>query len=78
MAHHNLLVDMRRRHLVDPTTFECFRTDRLNNAIGAHRISVTKVSRFSNVLAYYPSITTPEVFNTTPKHDVEHFIEAPG
>ena len=42
LAHHNLLVDMRRRRLVDPTTFECFRTDRLDNvvddAIGAHHV----------------------------------------
>ena len=79
LAHHNLLVDMRLRRLVDPTTFECFRTERLNNvvdgAVGTHCISVAKVSRFSNVLADYPSITKPEVFNAPPKDDIEHFID---
>ena len=47
LAHHNLLIDLRQCRLVDPTTFECFRTDRLNNVvddtISAHRFSVAKV-----------------------------------
>ena len=39
LAHHNLLVDMRQRRLVDPTTFECFRMDSLDNVVdGAHRV----------------------------------------
>ena len=61
LVHHNLLLDMRQRRLVDPITFECFRMDHLDNivdgAIGAHRISVAKVSRFSDVLVDYPSVT---------------------
>ena len=82
LAHHNLLVDMRQRRLVDPTTLECIRTNRLDTAVdgafGAHRVSIAKVSRFTNLLIDYPSITQPEAFNAAPKHDVEHFIDAPG
>ena len=61
---------------------ECIRTDRLDTAVdgafGAHRVSIAKVSRFTNLLVDYPSITKPEAFNATPKHEVEHFIDAPG
>ena len=82
LAHHNLLVDMRQHRLVDPMTLECIRTDRLDTAVdgafGAHRVSIAKVSRFTNLLVDYPSITKPEAFNATPKHEVEHFIDAPG
>ena len=64
LAHHNLLVDMRQHRLVDPMTLECIRTDRLDTAVdgafGAHRVSIAKVSRFTNLLVDYPSITKPE------------------
>ena len=73
---------MRQHRLVDPMTLECIRTDRLDTAVdgafGAHRVSIAKVSRFTNLLVDYPSITKPEAFNATPKHEVEHFIDAPG
>ena len=70
------------QQLVDPTMLEFIRSDRLDTAVdgafGAHRVSIAKVSRFTNLLVDYPSITKPEAFNATPKHEVEYFIDAPG
>ena len=80
LAHHNLLIDLRQRRLVD--TLECIRAERLDTAvdgmIGAHCVSDTTTSCFSKLLADYPSTTKPEAFNTAPTHDVEHFIDVPG
>ena len=83
LAHHNLLVDMRRKRLLDATTFEVIRVDSAPTDVdatdGIRRPSVADVShRFQNVVGEFPSTTNPETLSFLPKHDVTHFIETTG
>ena len=83
LAHHNLLVDMRRKRLLDATTFEVIRVDSapadVDATDGVRRPSIADVShRFKSVVGEFPSTTNPETLSFSPKHDVTHFIETTG
>ena len=78
LAHHHILVDLRRKQIIDGETLLQARTteDKSNTP------TITMINEnipFYDILNEFPSVTHPTALeNTQVKHDVEHYIETTG
>lgn len=77
LNHHNLLVDLKKRRLIDNLT-------RLAITAPAHAStdptirSIDHTNAFHNILAEFPGTTRLTSMKLSPKHNVEHHIETTG
>ena len=76
-CHHGLLVDMKGRQLVDVKTFS---TTPLGVASGStsRLCAVSTSGPYTDLLAQFPSLTTPTFSRPTTAHGVEHFLTTTG
>ena len=74
----NLLVDLRRSCLVDAQTYASVQCGHIYGHVPHLAAISTADDAYAQILAQYPSITTPTFSSTTVKHGVEHFILTEG
>ena len=76
LREHNLLVDLRGGRLVDPVNFRSV----LGSPVTAHYVSPVLLpqNRFEQLLAEYPTVTTPTFSAPVAAHGVQHHIETRG
>ena len=80
LCHHGLLVDVRRRRLINAETFKTTEAFAVSDKVPT--ISVVKCSSaaqdFERLIDEHPAITSPTFSNATPRHGVEHNILTEG
>lgn len=77
LKHHNLLVDIGGRCLIDKVTNLSVKTSVAYSTEPTVR-SIDDNQHFHQILAEYPDIIRPSSSKNTPKHRVEHHIETTG
>lgn len=75
---HNLLVDLRGRRLVDAQTYESFTCGHMVGHVPHLGALSTVNNKYAQLLAEFPSITTPTFSAPTTKHGIEHYIPTQG
>ena len=80
LCHYGLLVDVRRRRLINAETFETTEAFAVSDKVPT--ISVVKCSSsaqdFERLIDERPTLTCPTFSNATPRHGVEHHILTEG
>ncbi|GFQ81144.1 gag-pol polyprotein [Trichonephila clavata] len=77
LAHFGLIVDLKRRQLIDTlTNFSSLGNLRRNNQL--HIKTVSKNYIYSDILKQFPDLTNPSIHNEIVKHDTVHFFETKG
>jgi hypothetical protein len=77
LCHHELLVDLKNRRLVDNVTKLSISTPGCYTNIPTVR-SIDLEQSYHNILKDFPGITRLTCMKLTPKHRVEHYIETTG
>ena len=79
-CHQGLLVDVRRRRLINAETFETTEAFEVSDKVP--RVFVVKLSSaaqdFERLTDERPALTCPMLSNATPRHGVEHHILTEG
>ena len=79
LAEFNLLVDVRRRRLVDARTYESINADVASaNILRVFHIRPQSFMRHDKIIEDFPSLLTPAYSSDPPKHGVEYFIPTQG
>ena len=80
LCHHGLLVDVRRRRLINAETFETTEAFSVSDKVPI--VSVVKLSSaaqdFERLIDERAALTCPTFSNATPRHGVEHHILTEG
>ena len=80
LCHHGLLVEVRRRRLINAETFETTEAFAVSNKVPS--VSVVKLSSaaqdFERLIDERPALTCPTFSNATSRHGVEHHILTEG
>lgn len=77
LCHYGLLVDVRNKRLINIDSLTSLPLQPVNKAI-LLLSSIVEHGSYANLLAEFPSITTPTFSARTTKHCVEHFIPTKG
>lgn len=77
LNHHNLIVDLKNRRLIDNVTSLAVKAPACNTNIPTVR-SIDQRQHYHNILAEYPGTTRLTAMQLNNKHDVEHVIETTG
>ena len=79
LCHFGLMVDMRRRQLVDMTTFSTTSLKIARNCNHSRTISEIAINNsYADLLLQFPSLTQPNFSQPSTAHGVEHFIPTVG
>jgi hypothetical protein len=75
LHHHNIMVDLKKRRLLDGTTgLTVAGILSSNPSTGLSTINRSSVDQYSAVLREFPTVTKQQIDRATTHHDVEHDI----
>lgn len=77
LNHHNLIVDLKNRRLIDNITSLAVNAPACNSNIPTIR-SIDQKQSYHNILAEFPGTTRLTAMKLNTKHNVEHVIETSG
>ncbi|XP_077294851.1 uncharacterized protein LOC143917240 [Arctopsyche grandis] len=77
LSHHNLLVDLNKKCLIDGVTG--LTTEGHTMTIPSPGLStIASTDEYHHILTQFPSVTTPQLERTTASHKTQHYIETSG
>lgn len=78
LAKHGLLLDLRNRKLIDPTTSLTVNAMKADSCYEPTPRLYAIANEFGDILKKYPSLVSPPNFNVPVKHNVVHYIHTKG